>query len=152
MDRERTRQDIRARIATLDSLIERATQKKDALCVSLEMFDDNLQKHFEDIFTALGDEPHPETQAASMSEAITKVLVEAGEPVHRRDVRDGVIRMGVHIGSKDALNAVSSYLSNGKNFRSLGQGFWDLVNPPQPEETLAELTAESKSLARNGTG
>ena len=77
-----------------------------------------------------GDDDQPD--GGGLDDAIFAVL-SAERPLHRRDIYDRVLEMGVTVRGKDPVCNVSAHMSLDPRFQSVGGGLWDLVQPPTTE-------------------
>ena len=60
-------------------------------------------------------------------EAVVVLLMENGEPVHRKTMLEQLEEYGIHVGGKVPVNSLSSTLSRfSKDFVPHGQGVWGL--------------------------
>ena len=69
------------------------------------------------------------SESGSLNDAIFAVL-SAERPMHRRDIHDRVVEMGVRVRGQDPVNNVTAHMSHDPRFHSVGGGMWDLVDPP----------------------
>ena len=79
-----------------------------------------------------GDAPDPPAATSggnSLNDAIFAVLSEES-PLHRRDIYDRIVKMGVRVRGQDPVNNVTAHMSHDPRFHSIGGGMWDFVNPP----------------------
>ena len=67
-----------------------------------------------------------------LHDAIFAVL-SAERPLHRRDIYERVLEMGVTVRGENPVNNVSAHMSLDPRFQSLGGGLWDLAQPPATE-------------------
>ncbi len=64
-------------------------------------------------------------ETRSMRDAMAEILRQEG-PLHRREVHDRLVEMGVSVGGRDPVNNVGAHLSTDDRFRNVGRGMWDL--------------------------
>lgn len=69
--------------------------------------------------------------AEGIRDAIHEVLV-AERPLHRKDIHDRLVAMGIHIGGNNPVNNVGAHLSLDPRFKNVGKGIWDLANDLNP--------------------
>ena len=69
----------------------------------------------------------PGRKTGSMRAAMTEILRREG-PLHRREIHDRLVEMGVHVGGRDPVNNVGAHLSTDERFRNVGRGMWDLAS------------------------
>ena len=80
-----------------------------------------------------GDNDGDSSGAVSLDDAIFAVL-SAERPLHRSDIHDRVVEMGVKVRGLNPVNNVTAHMSLDPRFHSVGGGMWDLVDPPAANE------------------
>lgn len=70
----------------------------------------------------------------SVGDAIYEVLT-AERPLHRRQVHERLVEMGMTIPGRDPVNNVGAHMSLDPRFMSVGGGVWDLADPPERDES-----------------
>ena len=80
-----------------------------------------------------GDDAGDSSGAVSLDDAIFAVL-SAERPMHRSDIHDRVVEMGVKVRGLNPVNNVTAHMSLDPRFHSVGGGMWDLVDPPAANE------------------
>ena len=134
-----TIQDLKTAIGGIDDEIRSMDERKaelqrqrGALVTTLRFFGDDGAD--------LSPPPSPMTTAGggdgargsgSLDDAIFAVL-SAERPLHRSDIHDRVVEMGVSVRGLNPVNNVTAHMSLDPRFHSVGNGMWDLVDPPTP--------------------
>ena len=67
-------------------------------------------------------------ETRSMRDAMAEILRKES-PLHRRELHDRLVEMGVSVGGRDPVNNVGAHLSADDRFRNVGRGMWDLTSP-----------------------
>ena len=80
-----------------------------------------------------GDDAGDSSGAVGLDDAIFAVL-SAERPMHRSDIHDRVVEMGVKVRGLNPVNNVTAHMSLDPRFHSVGGGMWDLVDPPAANE------------------
>ena len=120
-------QGTRERLAFLDNEYERIVRDREILRASLSIYERDI--------AAEGDArsaPKPPTQAKILTDAMYEVLLE-DQPLHRKEILNGVKGKGVVITAKDVLRSVTLHLSQDQRFESVGNGEWQLVGHSKPD-------------------
>ena len=135
-----TIQDIRTAIGGIDDEIRGMDERKA-----------ELQRQRGALVTTLrffgGDDadlspPAPsDGRSGVLTDAVFAVL-SAERPLHRRDIHDRVVEMGVNVRGQDPVSNVTAHMSADPRFHSVGGGMWDFVDPPT---TTAEAPNEYDS-------
>ena len=74
------------------------------------------------------------SRVSNLGDAIHEVLT-AERPLHRRQVYERLVEMGMTIPGQDPVNNVGAHLSLDPRFMSVGGGVWDLADPPERDES-----------------
>ena len=137
MPYESTISDLKAAISRLETEKRHIDEQLLALSSSL--------RYFEALETG-GEQPVPKqsnsTQVHSDSsgraqyqgtdnnlrDAMAEILAAEG-PLHRREIYDRLMRLGVPIGGQDPINNVGAHLSIDSRFENVGRGMWQLSEP-----------------------
>lgn len=64
----------------------------------------------------------------SLRDAMAEILAAEG-PLHRREIYERLVRLGVPIGGQDPINNLSAHLSLDSRFENVGVGVWQLTEP-----------------------
>ena len=117
-------------IQTLGAIIEQKEARREVLFYEL----DDLNASIETLCDAmceveLADErivtaPHQGTIQHQLLAFLFDVLSEG--PMHRRDMLARAQQDGIHVGGKDPINQMSSYMSKDDRFTADGKGTWSL--------------------------
>ena len=75
-----------------------------------------------------------QSSASNLGDAIYQIL-RAERPLHRRQVYERLVEMGMTIPGRDPVNNVGAHLSLDPRFMSIGGGVWDLADPPEHDES-----------------
>ena len=145
---ETTIRDLEQAISNLKAEKERIDQQLQALSASLHYFEGQ-----ESTSERVGKRPQtpPPGQADSESSerkkqggpdgglrnAMAEILAAEG-PLHRREIYERLVRLGVQIGGQDPINNLSAHLSLDSRFENVGVGIWQLREP----QTEAGVDAE----------
>ena len=98
-----------------------------------------------------GDMPDPPAATSggnSLNDAIFAVLSEES-PLHRRDIHDRIVKMGVRVRGQDPVNNVTAHMSHDPRFHSVGGGMWDFVNPPTTAEEPSDYDTQDEEEEDN---
>ena len=117
-------------IQTLGAIIEQKEARREVLICEL----DDLNASIETLCDAMcevevADErivtaPHQGTMQHQLLSFLFDALAEG--PLHRKDLLVRTQQSGIHVGGKDPLNQMSSYMSKDDRFTADGQGTWCL--------------------------
>ena len=79
------------------------------------------------------------------ADAIYEVLA-AEHPLHRKEIYDRLVEMGVRFGGQKPIDSMGVRLSNDPRFKSDGKGMWDLAEPLSRGEAgrLQQLDARNQ--------
>lgn len=88
--------------------------------------------------------PRLETKRGRIHNIIHKVLSSKGR-THRRDLLGILQKNDLLVVDKDPMTTLAIYLSDFKDFRSVGSGFWELAPAEITEASAAEASEASKS-------
>ena len=83
--------------------------------------------------------------------AIADILASDG-PLHRREIHDRLLEMGVRIGGRDSVNNVGAHLSIDQRFRNVGRGMWDLTEPPPRDAKESSEQLDAKAVQDDTSG
>lgn len=75
-----------------------------------------------------------QARVSNLGDAIYQILT-AERPLHRREVYERLVEMGMTIPGRDPVNNVGAHLSLDPRFMSVGGGVWDLADPPEHDES-----------------
>ena len=144
---ESTIDDLKAAIAGLESERRRIDEKLGALDVCLRYFEsrqtgaDQPSPQPEaprEVLTKLPRPPRRRFGIPKITEpdnnprdAIAEILAAEG-PLHRREIHDRLVSLGVPIGGQDPINNVGAHLSIDSRFENVGRGMWQLSEPGDP--------------------
>ena len=132
-------QGILEKLKKVDAEYERLVRERESLYVTLALFEREVAKQ-----PSLHTTDKPSTYENDIRSTIYEILSEE-QPLHRKDILERVKSKAVPVTAKNPIKLIAYHLSRDNRFKNVARGTWAL-------KTLAELTAESKSLARNGTG
>ncbi len=148
MDNKSTISDLRAAISRLEAEKRSIDEQLQALTTTLLYFERVKQG---------GGPPSPTSPVPTHSRSersgrsqyqgadksprnvIAEILTAEG-PLHRREIYDRLVRMGVQIGGQRPINNVSAHLSLDARFESVGNGKWRLSEPR--EEAAIDADAD----------
>ena len=134
---ESTINDLKAAISRLETEKRHIDEQLHALDSSLRYFESMQASSYQ---------PSPQsqvpTQARSESsgraqyqgadnnlrDAMAEILAAEG-PLHRREIYDRLVRLGVPIGGQEPINNVGAHLSIDSRFENVGRGVWQLSEP-----------------------
>jgi hypothetical protein len=94
----------------------------------------------------LSGQPRLETKRGRIHNVVHNVLSSKGR-THRRDLLGILQKTGLLIVDKDPMTTLAIYLSDFKDFRSVGGGFWELA---LAETTEAPADAEASKSSEPG--
>lgn len=121
-----TIQDLKTAIGGIDDEIRSMDERKaelqrqrGALVTTLRFFGDD---------SGVAVAP-PTIAGGSLNDAIFAVLSEES-PLHRRVIHDRVVETGVRVRGRDPVSNLAAHMSADPRFHSVGNGMWDLVDPP----------------------
>ena len=122
MTRESTISDLKDAIRRLEVRKREIDRQYDALVATLGYFEnpeapETLPEQ---------DATHPET---SMGDAMEHILG-SESPLHRREIYNRLLDMGVPVRGQRPIDNVSAHLSHDARFETLGDGRWALANAP----------------------
>ena len=95
--------------------------------------------------------PHPppeESSTSNIGDAIYEIL-STERPLHRREVHNRLVEMGMKIPGRDSVNNVGAHLSLDPRFKSVGGGVWDLSDPPVRDESEGARARTEQSRTSN---
>lgn len=75
-----------------------------------------------------------QSRTSNLGDAIYQIL-RAERPLHRREVHDRLVEMGMKIPGQYPINNLSARLSSDPRFKRVTRGVWDLADPPQHDES-----------------
>ena len=146
MVNESTIRDLKAAIGKLRAERRRIDEQHRALLTTLRFFEDAgqrsepdtelpsspipTQRHFESSEGRSGSQRHRADN--DLRNAVEEILAAEG-PLHRREVHDRLVEMGVHVGGQDPVNNVGAHLSIDERFRNVGKGVWELARQDELE-------------------
>ena len=84
-------------------------------------------------------------KSGSLADAVFAIL-SAERPLHRSDIHDRVIEMGVTVRGLNPINNVTAHMSLDPRFHSVGGGMWDLVNPPTNADDTQDQEGEEDNV------
>ena len=84
-------------------------------------------------------------KSGSLADAIFTVL-SAERPLHRRDILDRVIEMGVTVRGESQINNIAAHMSLDPRFHSVGGGMWDFVDPPTNGDDTQDQEEEEDNV------
>lgn len=135
-----TIRDLRAALEELEEKKREIDEQYRNVAAALRYFEESVQG------------PRPQTEEASTSnlgDAIYQVLT-AERPLHRREVYERLVEMGISVGG---LPSVDSQLSRDPRFRNVGKGMWDLSEPPARDESKRpRIRPEPSRVSNLGDG
>ena len=131
---ESTIKDLRAAIRQLETEKREIEERHRALVTTLRYFE-NPERVLE---------PQHQRTDNDLRNAISEILAQEG-PLHRRDIHDRLVSMGVHIGGRDPVNNVGAHLSIDPRFRNVGRGMWNLSEPPSDTVTSERFGADTEA-------
>ena len=102
-------------------------------------------------FESLPEEHPPKSNAQGMVDAIHGKLIEAGEPLHRKDIFDFLVRNGFHVNGQQPLGNMTAHMSLDARFESVGEGKWGLVawnRKPKAMDYVMRGQPSQESLSR----
>jgi DNA-directed RNA polymerase delta subunit len=77
------------------------------------------------------DSPSP--PAKSMRNEMVRVLEEAGEPLHYKEIHRRLVARGFRVPGERPENNVGAHISKDERFESLGKGMWGLKSWNRPD-------------------
>lgn len=75
--------------------------------------------------------------SAGMHDAMERVIIAAGGPVHYKAIYDALVAMGVRVKGEDPIKNTGAHLSSDARFESRGEGMWGLTEWSSPFTTHA---------------
>ena len=84
-------------------------------------------------------------KSGGLNDAIFAVL-SAERPLHRRDIHDRVVEMGVNVRGRDPVSNVTAHMSHDPRFHSVGGGMWDFVDPPPNGDDTQDQEEEEDNV------
>ena len=122
MNPTETIQDLRWREDRLNQQITDAQRRVESIREVIAMYEE------EQAANAKSATPRNGTFGAQLNDAIEAILREES-PLHRKVVLERVIARGIHVGGKNPMNKMSTYLSQSDRFKPDGRksGVWTLV-------------------------
>lgn len=162
-----TIRDLRAALEELEEKKREIDEQYRNVAAALRYFEESVQgprPQTEEarphcIYPAASDEPaatqrpRPRTEEASTSslgDAVYQVLT-AERPLHRRQIYERLVEMGVSVRGQTPVNSVGGRLSSDPRFKNVGGGVWDLSEPPvQDERKGARVRLEPSRVSNLG--
>ena len=56
-------------------------------------------------------------------------ILAAEGPLHRQEIYESLVKLGVQIGGQDPINNLGAHLSLDSRFENVGVGVWQLTEP-----------------------
>ena len=104
-------------------------------------------RYFEGLDDGSKPQPrHPEHTPAEMRDAIEDIL-SLNSPLHRREIHDRLVKMGVSIGGQDSVSNVSAHLSLDPRFENVDRGLWALTGSSTERGQEESLYSEGSTGA-----
>ena len=135
MPSQSTIQDITDAIGGIDAELGRIDERRaelhrqrSALATTLEFFGGSA----DDIPDSATSPAERSVPNGEISNVIYDMLAESGA-LHRQDIQARLSEMGARIGGQNPVTVVSSHLRSDERFESVGNGLWDLAQPPTTE-------------------
>ena len=116
--------DLRAALKELEEKKRKIDEQYRNVAAALRYFEESKK----------GPHPPPEESSTSnLGDAIYEIL-STERPLHRREVHNRLLEMGMKIPGQSPINNVAAHLSKDPRFKRGGGGVWDLADPPQDDE------------------
>ncbi len=156
MANESTISDLKAAIGKLRAERRRIEEQHRALVTTLRFFEES-EPGTELTSSSIPTQGHFESSGSQrkradndLRNAMAQILAAEG-PLHRREVHDRLVEMGVHVGGQDPINNVGAHLSIDPRFTNVGRGVWGLTTQDDTEPDIfgTEPEGESDSLFDN---
>lgn len=120
-----TIRDLRAALEDLEEKKREIDEQYRSVAAALRYFEESKKG------------PRPRREEASTSnlvDAIYEVLT-AERPLHRQQIYERLVEMGIGVGGQSPVDNVGAHLSRDPRFRIVGKGMWDLSEPPVRDES-----------------
>ena len=117
MTNESTISDLRAAIQRLEAEKREIEKQHRALVTTLRYFENPEQ----------ASAPESRRIDKDMGTVMSEILSREG-PLHRREIHDRLVEIGVRIGGRTPINNVGARLSTDSRFKNVGRGMWDLAS------------------------
>ena len=126
MSYQSTLQDLRAKVRQLEKQKQEIDKQVEALHISIRVFEQSTGFSEEVIAR--------DTFKAAFTNSAEDILKKEGRPMHRTEILASIEARGIHVGGKDPLATLGSYLSRDDRFKAVGSGHWDLSSRVELEE------------------
>ena len=134
MGNESILRDLRANVKDLETKKREIDKEVESLHVVIRLYERNGQSQ---------DTLNKDSFAERISTAIYGILHDEGGPLHRSEIHSRIQGQGIHVGGKNPVNSVGSYLSLDDRFVNVGRGMWDLAERVPESNTLPLYTDDS---------
>ena len=133
--------DLRAALKELEEKKRKIDEQYRNVAAALRYFEESKK----------GPHPPPEESSTSnLGDAIYEIL-STERPLHRREVHNRLVEMGMKIPGRDSVNNVGAHLSLDPRFKRVERGVWDLADPPVRDER-DERRARFEHIRTNSIG
>ena len=127
---------LRAKVKELETHKRDLDKEVASLHITIRVFERNEQSQ---------DSPNKDSFGGRIGDAIYGILHNEGGPLHRSEIHSRIQEQGIHVGGKNPVNSVGSYLSLDDRFVNVGRGMWDLAEREPESNTLALYTDDSST-------
>lgn len=120
-------------IQTLRVIVDDKVTEREVLVQRVDDLDSSIESLLDSIQAVemADDRIVTAPQTGTVQEVLLSFLLDVLQtegPQHRQVLLDRAQAQGIHIGGRDRLNQMSSYLSKDARFNSDGQGHWRLTD------------------------
>ncbi len=140
---ESTITDLKTAISRLETEKQRIDEQLRALETALRYFENRERDDGPtQAFPANQSSAHVQVESSeqtrqrvpqgSLRDAMAEILAAEG-PLHRREIYERLVRLGVQIGGQNPISNVSAHLSLDPRFENVGAGVWQLTEPRTKE-------------------
>ncbi len=118
---------LRALVKDLETKKREIDKEVESLHVVIRVIERNGQSQ---------DTLNKDSFAERIGTAIYDILHGEGGPLHRSEIHGRIQQQGIHVGGKNPVNSVGSYLSIDDRFVNVGRGMWDLAKRVPENDAL----------------
>ena len=120
MSYQATLQDLRAKVRQLEKQKQELDRQVEALHISIRIFEQSAGIREELVVR--------DTFKATLTNTAEDFLKLEGRAMHRTEILSNIQERGIHVGGKDPLATLGSYLSRDDRFKAVGNGNWILTS------------------------
>ena len=136
MSNESVLRGLRAKVKDLAIKKREIDKEVESLHVVIGVFERNEQSQ---------DSLNKDSFGEKIGTAIYGILHNEGGPLHRSEILSRIQEQGIHVGGKNPVNSVGTYLSLDDRFVNVGRSMWDLAER-EPESNTSHFIPTTPPL------